>query len=237
MKGVPLRIDIGPRDLESGSAPMSRRDGGPRATIPLLPEPATAAEGAQEDGDREEVVARAARLLVLTVLEDVGATLLRQAEERLATAIVDVDDYGSLLACWGKEDGPEPGRGEGFRWARVWWDGDEEDEAAVQSATGATLRCFPLPSDDHGNGDDERCGGSSRSDGSAVSDTRLGCAQWAVRADRAANQAASNLCESLLRRGVRSLRKLVLAIYSATASSLLDERRPFPLRAPIGLPS
>ena len=168
MKGVPLRIDIGPRDLESGSAPMSRRDGGPRATVPLLPEPEAVAEGAQGDGDREEVVARAARLLVSTVLEDVGATLLRQAEERLATAIVDVDDYAALLACWGKEDGPEPGRGEGFRWARVWWDGDEEDEAAVQSASGATLRCFPLPSDAHGNGDDERCGSSGRSDG-------LGC--------------------------------------------------------------
>ena len=59
-------------------------------------------------------------------------------------AIDDVADYEQLLELWSDSSSSTT---EGHRWARVWWDGESEDEEALQEATGATLRCIPLAED------------------------------------------------------------------------------------------
>jgi prolyl-tRNA synthetase len=121
MKGVPLRIDIGARDLAQGHAPLSRRDGRPKESVALAGPDAVST--------------------VQSTLEAIASTMLADAEARMMGAIVDVASHEQLLELWG---GSSSSTSEGHRWARVWWDGDAQDEEALQEATGATLRCIPL---------------------------------------------------------------------------------------------
>eukprot|EP01043_Picozoa_sp_COSAG02_P033127 COSAG02_NODE_2248_length_9373_cov_31.225361_3_plen_557_part_00 len=134
MKGVPLRIDIGARDLAQGHAPLSRRDGRPKGSVALVGSDAVST--------------------VQSTLDDIAATMLADAEARMKGAIDDVADYEQLLGLWGDSSSSTT---EGQRWARVWWDGDAKDEEALQEATGATLRCIPLAEDVCGMPPAERC--------------------------------------------------------------------------------
>ena len=150
MKGVPLRVDVGPRDVAAGAAPMSRRDGRDGASVTL--------------GDTA-----AAAGTVCSTLDDIAVLMLADAEDRLTGAISDVESYDGLLAMWGAavdEDGSLDDGTRGHRWARVWWDGDARDEEALQKATGATLRCMPLAEDARG------CDASSGEGGECVATGR-----------------------------------------------------------------
>jgi len=69
-KGVPLRIEIGPRDVEKGHVMLARRDGGPKQAVPV-------------DALAERVPA---------VLEEIQASLYRRALEFREANTFDVDD-------------------------------------------------------------------------------------------------------------------------------------------------
>lgn len=68
LKGVPVRVEIGPRDLENGTAMLARR-------IP---------------GGKEPVAIEALAALLPTVLEEDQALLLKQARERRESRTADV---------------------------------------------------------------------------------------------------------------------------------------------------
>lgn len=68
LKGVPVRVEIGPRDLENGTAMLARR-------IP---------------GGKEPVAVEALAALLPTVLEEDQALLLKQARERRESRTTDV---------------------------------------------------------------------------------------------------------------------------------------------------
>lgn len=68
LKGVPVRVEIGPRDLENGTAMLARR-------IP---------------GGKEPVAVEALAALLPTVLEEDQALLLKQARERRESRTADV---------------------------------------------------------------------------------------------------------------------------------------------------
>jgi prolyl-tRNA synthetase len=68
LKGVPVRVEIGPRDLENGTAMLARR-------IP---------------GGKEAVAVEALAALLPTVLEEDQALLLKQARERRESRTTDV---------------------------------------------------------------------------------------------------------------------------------------------------
>ena len=70
MKGVPLRVEIGPRDLKNKVATIVRRDNGKKETVPI-------------DAIVEEVKKR---------FEDVRRTLLEKAEKSLKERIFDCND-------------------------------------------------------------------------------------------------------------------------------------------------
>ncbi|KAK2080521.1 hypothetical protein QBZ16_000374 [Prototheca wickerhamii] len=117
MKGVPLRIEIGARDLESASCVLARRD----------------RPGKQ---GKERGVALAPESLVphvQTQLEEIQAALLEDATRFRDGNIVDVSSYAELRAA--VDQG---------KWARGFWAGSDEEEVRVKEETGATLRCFPL---------------------------------------------------------------------------------------------
>ncbi|GAB4818966.1 hypothetical protein N2152v2_006012 [Parachlorella kessleri] len=117
MKGVPVRVEVGPRDVEAGTCVTARRDvagkEGKQAGVPLAAEPFVAH--------------------VKALLDEVQAALLEQARVFRDANIVDVASYDEL-----KEAVAEG------KWARGPWAGSDEQEVQIKEETQATLRCIPF---------------------------------------------------------------------------------------------
>ncbi|KAG0597534.1 hypothetical protein M758_12G002600 [Ceratodon purpureus] len=124
MKGVPIRIEIGPRDVAENVVVVARRD------VP-------GKEGKQFGVSMEE-----GRLLecIETRLEEIQESLLARSTAFRDSNIVDVSSYEEL-----KEAIKEG------MWARGPWAGSDADEAQVKEETGATIRCFPFDQPQHSN--------------------------------------------------------------------------------------
>jgi len=115
IRGVPLRIEVGPRDLDGGSLPLSARNRPGREGKFSLPIASLAAE-------------------VPGILVRIQSEMLAEAERKRDERTWDVETLDEFRV--GIEERP------GFY--RVWWDGDSEDEARLQEETKATIRCIPL---------------------------------------------------------------------------------------------
>ncbi|MEW5316484.1 MAG: hypothetical protein WDW38_007855 [Sanguina aurantia] len=117
MKGVPVRIEVGPKDVEAGTCVLARRDRpgkeGKQFGVPL-------------DGPTWVCAVR-------TALAEVQEVLLREAEAFQESSIVDVTSYEELKAAIAEG-----------KWARGGWAADDAAEARVKEETQATLRCFPF---------------------------------------------------------------------------------------------
>jgi prolyl-tRNA synthetase len=114
MRGVPVRLEIGPRDVQGGTVVAARRD------IPGKEGKCTLSQ----DGLAASVTA---------LLGEVQSNMLRQATEFRDSNTHDVTSFDDLRGVI--EQG-------GF--ARGWWAGSTEDELKVKAETGATHRCYPL---------------------------------------------------------------------------------------------
>ncbi|WJX34886.1 Proline--tRNA ligase, chloroplastic/mitochondrial [Trifolium repens] len=117
MKGVPLRIEIGPRDVSSGSVVISRRD------IP-------GKQGKVFGISMEPSILEA---YVKDKLDEIQSSLLERAIAFRDSNIVDVSTYDDLKAAISQG-----------KWARGPWSASVEDELKVKEETGATIRCFPF---------------------------------------------------------------------------------------------
>ena len=118
MRGVPVRMEIGPKDVAKGNAVLARRD------IP------------GKEGKRfvsQDGIVDAVRDL----LREVQANLLDDATKFRDSRIHDVKTYDEMKQVV-----------EAGGWARGWYAGEDKrgsaDEARIKEETGATLRCFPL---------------------------------------------------------------------------------------------
>lgn len=116
-KGVPLRIEIGPRDLESRKACVQRRD---RAT--------TEKEFVPED----ELIRKIGELL-----EDIHASLLKRATDFRDQNMSFCDNPGEFEAHWQTEN---PG------WLCTPWAGTPEQEEEISKRLKVSIRCLPLES-------------------------------------------------------------------------------------------
>ncbi|KAG8476315.1 hypothetical protein CXB51_033051 [Gossypium anomalum] len=117
MKGVPLRIEIGPRDVSSGSVVISRRD------IP-------GKQGKVFGISMEPSILEA---YVKDRLDEIQSSLLQRAISFRDSNIVDVSSYEEL------KDAISLGK-----WARGPWSASDADELRIKEETGATIRCFPF---------------------------------------------------------------------------------------------
>ncbi|XP_051121700.1 proline--tRNA ligase, chloroplastic/mitochondrial [Andrographis paniculata] len=117
MKGVPLRIEIGPRDVSSGSVVISRRD---------IPGKQGKAFGISMDSST-------LLAYVKGKLDEVQSSLLERAISFRDSHIVDVSSYNELKEAIAQG-----------KWARGPWSASDEEELKVKEETGATIRCFPL---------------------------------------------------------------------------------------------
>ncbi|PRW57492.1 prolyl-tRNA synthetase [Chlorella sorokiniana] len=122
MKGVPVRVEVGPRDVEQNACVVARRD------VP------------GKEGKQFGVPMEAAAFVahVQGLLEEVQASLLAQAREFRDANIVDVSSYEELQAAVAEG-----------KWARGPWAGSDDDERRVKEETSATLRCFPFEQPQH----------------------------------------------------------------------------------------
>lgn len=118
MRGAPLRIEIGPKDVEKNQAALARRDILGRAGKQFAP----------QDGIVETVKA---------LLDAIQMNLLEDARKFRNDNMEDAASYDELKQII-----------EAGGWARAWWRGSDEDELAVKDETGATLRCFPFEQPD-----------------------------------------------------------------------------------------
>ncbi|KAJ0042288.1 hypothetical protein Pint_17517 [Pistacia integerrima] len=117
MKGVPLRIEIGPRDVSSGSVVISRRDvpGKQGKAFGISMEPSTL------------------EAYVKDKLDEIQSALLGKAISFRDSNIVDVSSYDELKEAINLG-----------KWARGPWSASDADELRVKEETGATIRCFPF---------------------------------------------------------------------------------------------
>jgi prolyl-tRNA synthetase len=114
MRGVPVRLEIGPKDVQNNSAALARRD------IP-------GKEGKQfvpQDGIDKRVK---------DLLTEIQANMLQQATTFRDANIHDVKSYDEMKQVIDKGG-----------WARGWWGGSGDDEGRIKEETGATIRCFPF---------------------------------------------------------------------------------------------
>ena len=112
MKGVPLRIELGPKDIEKGSLVLARRDILGREGKSFIP-----MEGYVE--------------AVSEMLDAIQANLLSKATQFRDEHIYEVDNYETFKNVV-----------EHKGWALGWWHDDAENEAKVKEDTRATLRVF-----------------------------------------------------------------------------------------------
>ncbi len=112
LKGVPLRIEIGPKDIEKGTLALARRDIPGKAGKTFIP-----MEGyVQAVGD---------------MLDAIQANLLVKATKFRDEHIFEVEDYETFKDVV-----------ENKGWALGWWYDDAENEAKVKEDTRATLRVY-----------------------------------------------------------------------------------------------
>jgi prolyl-tRNA synthetase len=114
MRGVPVRLEIGPKDVEKNAAALARRD---------MP----GKEGKQFVSQEGFVDT------VRKLLDDIQANMLKQATEFRDANIHDVTSYDEL-----KRVVDEGG------WARAWWSPNDANERKIKEETGVTIRCFPF---------------------------------------------------------------------------------------------
>lgn len=117
LKGIPIRIEIGPKDLESNSCVVARRD------------------VVGKEGKSFGVSLESANLVeyISSLLDDIQSSLLQSATKYRDDNIVDVSSYDELKSVI-----------ESGKWARGYWSGSDEDELRVKEETSATLRCYPF---------------------------------------------------------------------------------------------
>ena len=117
MRGVPLRVEIGPRDVEKGHVVVARRD------IP-------------DKSGKQFVVWDALNERIVALLDEIQAGLFARAKQRRAEWTRTVASYDEFKASI-----PDAG---GFGFVRAYWAGTGEDEDFVKKETGATIRAFPF---------------------------------------------------------------------------------------------
>jgi len=114
MRGVPLRLEIGPKDVAKNSVALARRDLLGREGKSFVP----------QDG-----IAQTVR----DMLEKIQANLLEKAKTFRDEHISEPKDFSEFKEIINNNS-----------WCSVWWKPSAENEALVKDETKATLRCFPI---------------------------------------------------------------------------------------------
>jgi len=134
-KGVPLRIELGPRDVKNNSCVFKYRAGkssDEKKFVDLTEAAAMASEG----------------------LESMQESLLEQATKRLGDGITEDVSYEEMkTALESDEASSYPGKGLYL----VPWKCDAENEDKIKTECKATIRCYPLEANGEGAVEGKKC--------------------------------------------------------------------------------
>jgi prolyl-tRNA synthetase len=122
-KGIPIRIEIGPRDLEKGTVALSRRDQGREKQF------LTHADAAAQ---------------LPALLQSIQDTLYARALAYRDENTVSIDTRNAFYAFFTPKNAARPEIHGGF--ARSPWCGSAECEATVKEDLKVTIRCIPFDS-------------------------------------------------------------------------------------------
>jgi len=112
---VPVRVEIGPKDIEKNACVLARRD------VP------------GKEGKKFDVPLDAAPRQIDALLRDIQKNLFERAKKYRDANIRTANSYDEF-----KQMIEEPG----FLWAH--WDGSRDTEDRIQEETKATIRCIPF---------------------------------------------------------------------------------------------
>ena len=117
-KGIPIRLEVGPRDIAQDAVFMARRDRTEKKAL-----------------SRAELVAGLPALL-----DDIQDNLFKAAKARAAARTREIDTKEELYAFFSGETNDASSGG----FALAHWSGEPEVEAQLKTDLGVTLRCIPL---------------------------------------------------------------------------------------------
>jgi prolyl-tRNA synthetase len=121
-KGVPLRLEIGPRDIANGKLGVFRRDRPARESTSL---------------SREELLST-----ITTVLDDIQSNLYTRALNMRNEHLKKIDTKEEFYKFFTPKNTEKPEIHAGFAFTH--WCGDRAIEDMVQEDLGVTIRCIPL---------------------------------------------------------------------------------------------
>ncbi len=123
-KGVPLRVEVGPRDLAAGTVFLGRRDTGEKLSMP---------RDAFVDG-------------VSALLQQIQDGLLARAKQNLQDNTRNIDSKEELYAFFTPKNAEQPEIHGGF--AAMHWSGEREVEEKLKAELSVTLRVIPFADGD-----------------------------------------------------------------------------------------
>ena len=121
-KGVPLRVEVGPRDIAEDKVFIGRRDKGQRDRF---------------SQNRNEFISE-----IGAVLNEIQNNLFEQAKKNLNEHTVNIDSREAFYEFFTPQNKDKPEIHGGFAMAH--WSGDPEIEEEVQKDLGVSIRCIPF---------------------------------------------------------------------------------------------
>ncbi len=125
-KGIPLRLEVGPRDIANDRFFLARRDEPPKETRPYT---------------RQELLEK-----LPAILDDIQASLYKKALQFRDRHIQRIDDKEEFYAFFTPKNAESPEIHGGFALAH--WCGEESVEEQVKKDLNVTIRCIPLDEKD-----------------------------------------------------------------------------------------
>lgn len=116
MKGVPLRIELGPKDIESNQVVVARRDTFEKSILPI-------------ESIKETVV---------KLLDEIQTSLYERNKKFREDNTREVKTYDEFKDFFNQSEEKSAG------FALCYWDGDRDDEKKLKEEFKVTNRCFPL---------------------------------------------------------------------------------------------
>lgn len=123
-KGVPIRIEIGPRDLDEESVMIKRR-------VSELDE--------RGRPKKEKLPMKDLGVALGKILDEFQQELFDRAKTRMDENTITVDNWDDFVAAFADE--------KNLKFVYAHWDGTTETELAIKEETKATIRCRPTDGD------------------------------------------------------------------------------------------
>lgn len=121
-RGIPLRVEVGPRDMADDAVFVGRRDQSPK--------------------DKKSVPRSAFIEGIADTLQSMQDGLYARAKQHVDTHTREIDDETAFRAFFTPKDAAQPEIHGGF--ALTHWSGDAEVEARIKQELGVTIRCLPI---------------------------------------------------------------------------------------------